>query len=80
MSRKVRKKKRIEVVTAGIIKTSEPVETVEPVIVEAPKETWQDLVKQLPEATSAPTQRWYGETFYPQYSTVYVKLKALVDG
>ena len=48
--------------------TVKPTIVEEPIVTVAPpklKPDWKALVKQLPDAMSTPTQRWYGETFYP---------------
>ena len=49
----------------------------EPVYVKpaAPKPTLQEIVALFPDAEVVPTQRWYGETFYPKYTEALRLLK-----
>ena len=60
--------------------TIEPeTQTIEPVTVKptAPKPTLQEIVALFPDAEVVPTQRWYGETFYPKYTQALKLLKEL---
>ena len=38
-----------------------------------------DACRKLPDAQLNPTDRWYGETFYPTYNIQLQKIRALTD-
>ena len=73
MPKRTARKVERKVETQTIEPTPEPV-YVEPM---APKPTLQEIVALFPDAEVVPTQRWYGETFYPKYTEALKLLKEL---
>ena len=65
--------------TARKVERKVETQTIEPVTVKpaAPKPTLQEIVALFPDAEVVPTQRWYGETFYPKYTEALKLLKEL---
>jgi len=74
MSRRKPRKKLVETP-----KTETPIveEPVTAPIVTVKKPTLSEVVALFPEAELVPTQRWYGETFYPKYTHALQQLKKL---
>lgn len=57
--------------------TAEPTEKTIPVVTAPvkPKPSLKEVVEAFPEARLTITQRWYGETFYPEYLEALSLLK-----
>jgi len=69
--------KPAEIVTE-IVKLLEP--TVAPLVIEKPRAlTLAEVAGMFPEPELTPTQRSYGETFYPQYVKALAELKRLAE-
>jgi hypothetical protein len=71
------KRIRKEISTDLVSSTPAPI-VAKPEVTQSPQESLEALCSQLPEAKMIPEQRWYGETFYPQYTRVLDKIKALL--
>ncbi len=71
------KKRKEETLPEPTEPIAEPIITTEPTVATSTEQQLIELVKQLPEAKLIPDDRWYGETFYPQYTRTLEELKKL---
>lgn len=61
------------------VPVAEPTPTVIVATKTVDKTTLEQVINEMPELQMEPTQRYYGETYYPQMEKVIRKLKALTE-